>query len=99
MIRSRNLPVEVDDDTLALDTIDAVGPGGNYLLEPHTFAHCRDYERPTFFNRRRHDVWVSRGGSDLACAARRHLQTVVESWEEPEMDPTVRRRLGEYCLG
>ena len=58
--------MEVDDDTLALDTIDAVGPGGNYLHEPHTLEHCRDYERPTFFNRRRHDVWVSRGGSDLA---------------------------------
>ena len=98
MIRARNLPVEVDDDTLALDTIDAVGPGGNYLLEPHTLAHCRDYEHPTFFNRRRHDVWVSRGGTDLAGAARRHLQTVVDSWEAPVMDSIVRRQLAAYCL-
>ena len=99
MIRARNRLVEVDDDTLAFDTIDVVGPGGNYLQEPHTLEHCRDYERPTFFNRRRHEVWVSRGGSDLATAARRHLPGVVESWEEPEINVTIRRRLQEYCLG
>ena len=98
MIRARNLPVEVDDDTLALDSIDVVGPGGNYLQEPHTLEHCRDYEHPTFFNRRRHDVWVSRGGSDLATAARRHLQCVVDGWEEPEMDASIRHRLAETAL-
>jgi trimethylamine--corrinoid protein Co-methyltransferase len=34
--------VEVSDETLALDTIRAVGPGGNYLMEDHTVRHFRD---------------------------------------------------------
>ena len=34
--------VEVTDETLALDTIRAVGPGGNYLMEDHTVHHFRD---------------------------------------------------------
>jgi trimethylamine--corrinoid protein Co-methyltransferase len=58
MIRARNLPIVVDDETLALDVVDAVGPGGSYLSETHTAAHCRDYTRPTFFNRRRHVAYV-----------------------------------------
>ena len=32
---------EVNDDTLALDLIDQVGPKGNYLGEPHTARHIR----------------------------------------------------------
>jgi trimethylamine--corrinoid protein Co-methyltransferase len=98
MIRARNLPIEVDDDTLALDTIEAVGPGGSYLLEPHTLAHCRDYTRATFFNRRRHDVWLRSGGWDLPTAARGRFRALVESHRPPELDETTRRQLDAYCL-
>ena len=32
---------EVTPDTLATDIVKAVGPGGNYLADPHTVAHFR----------------------------------------------------------
>ena len=35
------LDIAIDDEALALDTIDAVGPGGNYLAQPHTRRHMR----------------------------------------------------------
>lgn len=31
----------IDEDTLPLEVIDSVGPGGQYLLEEHTFEYCR----------------------------------------------------------
>jgi trimethylamine---corrinoid protein Co-methyltransferase len=99
MIRARSLPIPVDEDSLGLDTIDRVGPGGNYVLEAHTVRHCRDYERPTFFNRRRHDVWLGRGGLDLAAAARDRMQAMLESWEAPTMDAKTHSQLERYCLG
>lgn len=98
MIRARNLPIVVDEETLSLDVIDAVGPGGNFLLEAHTAAHCRDYERPTFFNRRRHDVWLSRGGWDLATAARERFTRLLEEYQEPELDRLTQRQLTDCCL-
>ena len=30
--------LRIDEQTLALDVIDSVGPGGHYLMEKHTFA-------------------------------------------------------------
>lgn len=33
--------IQVDHETLALDTIAEVGPRGNYLTEPHTTEHIR----------------------------------------------------------
>jgi trimethylamine---corrinoid protein Co-methyltransferase len=36
----RDIPV--DEESLALDAIDAVGPGGHFLAQPHTRRHMRD---------------------------------------------------------
>jgi trimethylamine--corrinoid protein Co-methyltransferase len=36
------LDIPMDEDSLALDVIDAVGPGGHFLAQPHTRAHMRD---------------------------------------------------------
>lgn len=98
MIRARNLPIEVDDDTLALDAVDSVGPGGSYMLQPHTVAHCRDYTRPTFFNRRRHAIWREQGGKDVSVAARARFWELVERYQPPDLDETTRRQLDRYLL-
>ena len=33
--------IEVNDDTLALDTIEKVGPGGEFLTDEHTYRHMK----------------------------------------------------------
>ncbi len=43
--------LEVDDETLALDLIDKVGPGGSYLAEDHTFDHFRSFWVPEILDR------------------------------------------------
>jgi trimethylamine--corrinoid protein Co-methyltransferase len=35
-------PIEVTDETLAVDLIDRIGPGGNFVGEMHTAEHFRD---------------------------------------------------------
>jgi trimethylamine--corrinoid protein Co-methyltransferase len=35
------LDIPVDEESLALDVIDAVGPGGHFLAQPHTRRHMR----------------------------------------------------------
>ncbi len=35
------LDIPMDEESLALDVIDAVGPGGHFLAQPHTRAHMR----------------------------------------------------------
>jgi len=36
------LDIAMDEESLALDVIDKVGPGGHFLAQPHTRAHMRD---------------------------------------------------------
>ena len=35
------LDIPMDEESLALDVIDAVGPGGHFLAQPHTRRHMR----------------------------------------------------------
>ena len=43
--------IEVNDETLALDVIERLGPGANYLSERHTLKHFRKFWVPRLFDR------------------------------------------------
>lgn len=88
----------MDEESLAVDVIDHVGPGGNYLLEDHTAAHCRDNQRASFFNRRRYDAWQQHGGRDIVSEAARQVQARLEAFSAPDLDATTRRQLDDYVL-
>ena len=53
--------IVVDDDTLALDVIAKVGPGGTYLSERHTRRHMNEIWRPTVWDRTPYDAWLREG--------------------------------------
>jgi len=98
MLRILRTGFPVDEESTAVDVIDHVGTGGNYLLEDHTAAHCRDNQRPSFFNRRRYDAWQQHGGRDIVSEAARQVQARLEAFSAPDLDPTTRRQLDEYLL-
>ena len=63
--------IEVNEDTLALEVIDKVGPGGNFLAEPHTVAHMRsEFFFPKVSDRSSREKWLAEGGKDARQRAR-----------------------------
>ncbi len=99
MLRARPRQLATDEESLALATIQAVGPGGDYLSQKHTRRHVRDYLAPTVFNRRPHDAWVEAGAHDVSVAARGRVADLLDLYEPPGLDSVVRRQLEAYCLG
>ena len=55
----RGIPVNAE--TLALDVIHRVGPGGHYLQDPHTLKHFRSIKYSEIFERMVYDQWASAG--------------------------------------
>jgi trimethylamine--corrinoid protein Co-methyltransferase len=53
--------VPVNDETLALDLMDKIGPGGHYLYEDHTLKHFRDVWYSDLFDRSVHETWLLAG--------------------------------------
>lgn len=49
--------ITIDDESMALDLIHEVGPGGEYMTKKHTFEHMRKMSSSKLFNRLNRDAW------------------------------------------
>jgi trimethylamine--corrinoid protein Co-methyltransferase len=56
--------IEVDEETVAQETIAAIGIGGNALAQRHTRRHMRDVWRPRVFDRSSLEAWQREGKVD-----------------------------------
>jgi trimethylamine--corrinoid protein Co-methyltransferase len=88
----------VSDETLALDVIRAVGPGGHFLAQKHTRKHMHDVWLPTLMDRRPYDEWEKErdGAGDWARArARQILATHQPSPLDPKLGKEFERIIME----
>jgi trimethylamine--corrinoid protein Co-methyltransferase len=53
--------IEITPETLALDVIDKVGPGGSYLTSAHTKHHFREVWYPRVMDRHNYSGWLQAG--------------------------------------
>jgi trimethylamine--corrinoid protein Co-methyltransferase len=85
--------VEINDETLALDLIDAVGPDGHFTESDHTLIHFRERWYPALIERYDYQSWLARGGQDLGRRAAARVDAILEE-HQPELLPTaVQNRL------
>lgn len=62
MVRRVMAGISTDDDSLAADVIENVGPGGNYIMEDHTVRHMfGQFLYPDLAVRMNFDVWAEKG--------------------------------------
>jgi len=75
--------IEVSDETLSVEVLEEVGPGGNFLGHPQTVQHFRDFWFPTLSDRYTYEEWQSRGGLDMGERLRRRVNDILRE-HEPE---------------
>jgi trimethylamine--corrinoid protein Co-methyltransferase len=83
--------IEVNDETLALDVIDGVGPGGHFLMDDHTVQHMRSefYYPSPVIDRQGWDMWQQDGGRDAAERAGQIARDILEHHRPEPLDPAV----------
>jgi trimethylamine--corrinoid protein Co-methyltransferase len=92
MTRRALEPVEINDDTIAFETIRDVGPGGLFLGEAHTLAHFRELWLPRMLSWEGRDAWEASGSKTLRQRAR---ERVFQVWETHTVPPLPDDVLGE----
>jgi len=94
-IKAALMPVEINDETLALDVIDEVGPDGQFIDSDHTLTHFRDRWYPNLIDRNHYDGWIAKGGQDLGQRAAARVEHILAE-HKPEPLPTdIQKRLRE----
>lgn len=84
MIKHTIQGIPVNDDTLAIDTIKAVGPGGDFLMRKHTFNYMQDQSKPELIDRKMRGAWEKVGA---ATAYERAMEKVSFILANHQPDP------------
>ena len=84
--------IEFDDETLGLDVIKEVGPGGNYFAHEHTAAHFRnELWFPELLDRNYWEAWLQGTDKDMMARCRLMKERLLAEHEpEPLADDTLR---------
>lgn len=85
--------IVVDDETLALDVIREVGPGGNFLTQKHTRKHMRNLFLPQFMDRRPYTAWEEKGDGPADWALEK-AQQLLETHQPETLEPQLSAELG-----
>ncbi len=89
--------VRLDDEALALDVIDEVGPGGEFLSHDHTMAHWRELWRPQIFDRQRLDAWEDAGSKDVNGRLRDATIALMDEHQPDSLPASVAEEI-DYIL-
>jgi trimethylamine--corrinoid protein Co-methyltransferase len=76
MIKHTVMGVPVNDDTLAIDSIKEIGPGGDYLMHAHTLKYMKSQSSPQLIDRKMRREWEKEGSTaayDRALAKARYI--------------------------
>jgi len=85
--------IEVTDETLALDVIDAVGHEGNYLAEDHTYRHFREVFYPDLLDRSNRENWLATGAPSMGDRLNVRVRELLDSHAPPPLSAGVSEEL------
>ena len=90
-------PVIVDDESLAMDAIREVGPGGHFFGAAHTQSRFRTaFHHPMISDWRNYESWEEAGSPEAPSKANAVARDLLAAYEPPPMDSSVREELEAY---
>jgi trimethylamine--corrinoid protein Co-methyltransferase len=90
-------PIEVSEETLALDAIAEAGPGGHFFAVQHTMSRYRTaFYEPLLSDRRNFESWQEAGAEDAQVRANRIWKSLLANYRQPPLDPGIDEELADY---
>ena len=82
--------IVVNEDTLALEVIKAVGPAGNYLSQKHTLKHMRkEISTAKLIDRKSYAAWERDGCPDIVQRANKEAKRILSTHEPERLAPEI----------
>jgi trimethylamine--corrinoid protein Co-methyltransferase len=94
MVRRITRGIEISDDTLMLDLIDKVGPGGEFMSEKETARRCRaEIWNPTLMDRNAWVIWEAAGAQTMLDRIRAKLREILSTHQPPPLPDGVTEKI------
>lgn len=98
MVRRITQGFDINEETLALDLIDQVGPGGEYLTSQHTLQHFKQNWFPDLISRQPYEKWVEEGRKDLGMRANERVKEILANHVPEPICKEVEKKLSEIII-
>jgi len=79
MIKYTVQGIPVNDETLAVDVINEVGIGKDFLSHDSTYKHMRSQSNPELIDRKMRVDWVKEGSTDIYQRAMEKARFILEN--------------------
>ena len=81
--------IKLTPETLALDVIDKVGPGGSFINTPHTMQHFRQVWYPRVLDRHNYSGWMKAGQPPANKTARQIARDAIANHQPAPVSPST----------
>lgn len=88
--------VTFSEEALAVEAIQQIGHGGNYLTHPETFKACRSMWSPSISDWESFDGWKTAGSQDIVVRANKKVKEILASAPESLLDSHLYNDLTLY---
>ncbi len=88
---------EVNEETLALDAIREVGPGGHFFGVGHTIERYETaFYQPLLSDWRNYESWEEAGAENATVRASKVAKQLIAEYEPPPIDPGIDEALKDF---
>jgi len=86
--------LEINDETLALDVIQKVGPRGQFLEQKHTIKYMRkQLYLPTISDRQSREIWEKKGAKNILIRAKEKIEEILKTHEVEPLEEDIKKIL------
>lgn len=90
-------PIKLDDEEVALDTIDKVGPSGHFFGTDHTQERYKTaFYSPILSDWRNYETWAEAGSPHAWQKANTVMKQALEDYQQPDLDPAIAEELDAF---
>ena len=97
MVRGMMTPMEISEEEINVESIQAVGIGGNYLMDPTTLKNCRTaFYFTDLFNKQEQAKWKANGAKRIDERAAELLIERLAAYDIPQLETELENALLDY---
>ncbi|SDG21863.1 trimethylamine methyltransferase family protein [Desulfosporosinus hippei] len=87
--------IDTDKESLGVEAIKRVGPGGNFLGDDHTAKHFRDNWFPDLSDFNNYENWTADGSKTMIDRARDRIKLILETHQPKPVSEEVKAQIEE----
>lgn len=94
MIKHAVRGIEINEESLAVDVIKRVGPGGEFVSNEHTYRHFKvEQSQSKLIDRRTPEDWVAMGSVEMLEKATEVAADLYDHYQAPPLANDVQKQI------